>query len=80
VRSADYLTPLQEKMMAQDPAMIRLFARHLAADLERRGQPGAQIYAMAYASLNGRPSQLLIDPNVDLAATRAGRWILPLNR
>jgi hypothetical protein len=40
------------------------------------------VRADAFASLNGRPSQRLIDPTIDLARERpswsAPRWILPL--
>ena len=67
IRTRDYLTPLQQKMMAQDPEMIRALARHIAADFKERGTPGVEIRATAYATLNGRPSQQLIDPNVNLA-------------
>ena len=74
------LTPRQEMMMAQDPYLIRQFARHLAADLKARGQPAAQVRVNAYASLNGRPSQPLIDPTVDLARAPGSGWIVPLQR
>ena len=74
----DYLTPRQETMMAQDPDLIRAFARHLAADLRRQGHPQIQIRADAFATLNGRPSQRMIDPKVNLAARVPGGWILPL--
>ncbi len=62
-----YLTPRQETLMARDPYLIREMARHFAADLKRHGFPGVQIQASAFASLNGRPSQPLIDPQIDLA-------------
>ena len=74
----DYLTPRQETMMAQDPDLIRAFARHLAADLRKQGHPQIQIRADAFATLNGRPSQRMIDPKVNLAARVPGGWILPL--
>ena len=64
-----YLTPRQETMMAQDPDLIRALARRLAADLKTEGHPQIQIRADAFATLNGRPSQRLIDPNVNLAGT-----------
>jgi hypothetical protein len=41
-----------------------------------------RVYADAWASLNGRPRQRLIDPSVDLASEPWSlwpkRWILPL--
>lgn len=74
----DYLSARQERMMAQDPFMIRAFARHVASDYARSGRTGLEIHADAFVALNGRPMQRLIDPKVDLAATDAGEWIVPL--
>jgi hypothetical protein len=74
----DYLTPRQEVMMAQDPDLIRAMARRLAHDLKARGFTEVQIHADAFATLNGRPSQRLIDPTVNLAAPVPRGWILPL--
>lgn len=78
VDTEDYLTPRQQIMMAQDPDLIREMARHLAADLKARGFQHIQIRADAFATLNGRPSQRMIDPTVDLAANVSRNWILPL--
>jgi hypothetical protein len=80
VRMRDYVTQRQEKMMAQDPFMIRALARHVAADLCARGVAGAAVRADSFASLNGRPAQRLIDPGVDLAAALPRDWIVPLKR
>ena len=44
----------------------------------RRSYPQIQIRADAFATLNGRPSQRMIDPKVNLAAQVPGGWILPL--
>jgi hypothetical protein len=72
------LTPRQEMMMAQDPDLISAFARRLAADLQKPGQPPVQIYVDAFATLNGRPGQRMIDPKVNLAGPLPRGWILPL--
>jgi vitamin K-dependent gamma-carboxylase len=80
VRVRDYVTERQEKMMAQDPFMIRALARHVAADLRARGVAGAEVRADSFASFNGRPVQRLIDPSVDLAAAVPPAWIVPLKR
>lgn len=64
----EYLTPLQEKQMSFQPDMILALAHHIARDFAGRGHPGVEVRAEAYVSLNGRPSQLLLDPTVDLAA------------
>jgi hypothetical protein len=80
VRTRDYVTERQEKMMAQDPAMIRALARHIADALRARGVAGVEVRVDAFASLNGRPAQRLIDPGVDLAGPVTSGWILPLSR
>jgi vitamin K-dependent gamma-carboxylase len=78
IPTGNYLTPRQEALMAQDPDLIHQMARHLAADLESRGFKQIQIHADAFATLNGRPSQRLIDPNVNLAAGMPKQWIVPM--
>ena len=80
VRLRDYVTERQEKMMAQDPFMVRALARHVAADLHARGMADVEVRADAFAALNGRPVQRLIDPEVDLAAPSPADWIVPLQR
>ena len=80
IATKEYLTPRQEMMMAQDPQLIRAFARHLSSELKRRGQPDVQIKVNAYASLNGRPSQPIINPAVDLAGPFSSDWIVPMAR
>ena len=80
----DYLTPRQAKMMATRPAMIRQLARTIAQDFRQKGFGDVEVHAAAYASLNGRPSQRLIDFKVDLARTRTDLWeassVLPLQQ
>jgi vitamin K-dependent gamma-carboxylase len=80
VRLRDYVTERQEKMMAQDPFMIRALARHVAADLRARSVADVEVRADAFAALNGRPVQRLIDPDVDLAAPSLAEWIVLLQR
>jgi vitamin K-dependent gamma-carboxylase len=76
------LTPLQYKMMSTDADMIHEYARHLAERRRMGGEHDVEVYADAYASLNGRPSQRLIDPTVDLASRSRSilpkPWIVPL--
>jgi HTTM domain/Vitamin K-dependent gamma-carboxylase, lumenal domain len=78
----DYLSPQQERQMAFQPDMILEFAHHLRDRLESEGIADPEIRALAYVSLNGRPSQLLIDPGVDLARVPRSLarkdWVLPL--
>lgn len=80
IATKEHLTPRQELMMAQDPQLIRAFARHLSSELKSHGQTAVQIKVNAYASLNGRPSQPMINPAVDLAGPVSSDWIVPLAR
>ncbi|MBL8951688.1 MAG: HTTM domain-containing protein [Myxococcaceae bacterium] len=74
----DVLSRRQAKKMTTRPEMIRQLARELS-----RQHGGAPIYVDAFASLNGRPMQRLIDPTVDLSREErtlgAARWIVPLD-
>jgi len=74
----DYLTPRQEIMMAQDPYLIRAMARRLAADFQKQNCRPIKVKAEAFATLNGHPSQRIIDPEVDLARATPPGWIIPL--
>lgn len=76
------LSALQYKMMSTQPDMIHEYAlvlaqRYTAADGQR-----PRVYAEAWAALNGRPAQRLIDPGIDLAAQartlRPAPFIVPL--
>lgn len=72
------ITPRQQVLMAQDPGMIRQLAQRLAADLPAQGKAGWEVRADAWATLNGRPSQRLIRPDVNLAGSLPADWIVPL--
>ena len=60
--------------------MIRDFARMIRQDHERRGRR-VEVRADVWASVNGRPSRLLVDPEADLSRAdevwSAAEWILP---
>lgn len=76
------LTPLQYRMMSTQPDMIHDYARALRRRYEVLGHHNVAVYARAYAALNGRPSQLLVDPKRDLGSAprslAASDWIVPL--
>jgi len=77
-----YVTERQAEKMATRPDMILQLAHHIATDLRAKGHRDVRVRARVKASLNGRRPQLLIDPDVDLAAQprtlwRAS-WIMPL--
>lgn len=63
-----YLQPRQESEMAGQPDLIHQLARHIAGDFAARGMGDVEVRAEARVSLNGRPTALLLDPTVDLAA------------
>lgn len=66
--TANILTPRQHMMMAQDPELIRAMARHLG-----RIHPNLEIRCDAFATLNGRPAQRLIKPELNLAGRLSAR-------
>ena len=79
----DELTTYQARRMATRPRMILQYARHLAESLSSEGSGRWAVHADARASLNGRPSQSLVDPTADLALPDAdgeASWIVPLQR
>ena len=77
------LTDAQLIRMSGHPDLILEFSHFLADEFRQAGQSEIEIRALTLVALNGREPQMLIDPNVDLAAEqrswRAKRWILPLN-
>ncbi len=81
---ADYLTPVQEKMMSTQPDMILQFAHYLASQLKNKGIEQPEIYAQSYVALNGRSSQKFIDDQANLAAIPEGWqhkwWVLPFEK
>lgn len=69
--------------MVKNPHMILQYAHALDNTFKDMNLSGVEIRAVAIASLNGRPFQLLIDPEVDLAQASYGffeipGWIIPL--
>jgi hypothetical protein len=74
----------QEKQMAMQPDMILQFAHFLGAHYAEEGLQNPQVRAEVYVTLNARPSQLLIDPTVDLMketdSFQAKTWILPFEK
>lgn len=76
-----YLTWRQANEMAGQPDLILQVAHMVADELRHKGIARPEVRVEAWVSLNGRPSSLLIDPNVDLAAVSDGiapaNWILP---
>ncbi|MBZ5712732.1 HTTM domain-containing protein [Nannocystis pusilla] len=67
--------------MTGRPEMILELAHHIGAQLEAEGTPDVEIRVHAWTSVNGRPKQLLIDPEVDLMKVERSlfpaSWIRP---
>ena len=83
VNNYDFLTPNQEKMMSTQPDMILQFAHYLENHFRSEGIKNPKITAEVYVTLNGRASQLLIDPSLDLTKISDSfahkNWILELD-
>lgn len=83
VNNWDYLTPKQEKEMATRPDMILQFAHYLEEEHQKNSSSDLEITVESNVTLNGRRSQPMIDPKVDLTEQERGfthkKWILPFN-
>jgi len=81
VENREFLNPHQEKQMAMQPDMILQFAHYLGQYYSRKGIESPAVRAEVYVTLNGKPSQLLIDDQVDLMKLddtfAAKKWIKP---
>ena len=68
--------------MSTRPDMILQYAHHLADVYEEQGYENIQVKVKLVASVNNRPPQLLIDPDVNLAEQPRTlfpkSWIIPL--
>lgn len=81
VMPGEYLNRYQEQEFAGQPDLILQLAHRIARDFRARGHREVEVRVDAFASLNGRRSARLIDPDVDLARIDDGvapaAWILP---
>ncbi|MEL6591833.1 MAG: HTTM domain-containing protein, partial [Bacteroidota bacterium] len=80
VDNDDFLTSFQEKQMSTQADFILEYAHYLGHQYEAKGVKNPEVYVENYVALNGRPSRLFVDPEVNLMeinpslATRT--WIL----
>lgn len=72
VNPNDFLTKIQARQMSFQPDMILQFAHYLHQYYLENGIGDTEIRVECYASLNGRGSQLLINPNIDLVKEKEG--------
>jgi hypothetical protein len=70
VINSDFLNAHQEKQMAMQPDMILQFAHILRDYYAGQGMREPRVRVEAYATLNARPSRLLIDSSRNLAEER----------
>lgn len=81
VNNAQFLTPLQEKMMSTQPDMILKYAHYLAEEYKKNGLKNPEVYGEVYVTLNGKPSRLFIDSTANLAKQHLSwkhyNWVLP---
>jgi hypothetical protein len=84
VVNSEFLNHHQEKQMAMQPDMILQFAHFLHRHYSALGMHDPVVRSEVYVTLNARPSALLIDPQVNLAAQRdtwrPKAWVLPAPR
>jgi hypothetical protein len=67
VDNSEFLNRHQEKQMAFQPDMILQYAHFLEEKYKTKENLNPIIRAEVYVTLNGRRSQLLFDPNLDLS-------------
>ena len=83
VRPSTYLTPNQERHMSRQPDLILQMAKIIENDYVNRGIENPEVRVESWVSLNGRGSQLFIDPSVDLTKIEDNwkhkNWIIPLD-
>ncbi len=83
VDNKEFLTPLQEKMMATQPDMILQYAHILRDHYSRLGLESPQVYVDSYVALNGRLGKPLVSPLTNLALEKESfnhkPWILPFD-
>jgi len=82
VPNRQFLNDEQEKQMAMQPDLILQYAHFLKKYYATKGVTNPAVRAKVQVTLNARPSQLLIDPEVDLSKIQDGwqqkDWILEM--
>jgi hypothetical protein len=79
----EHLTHKQIAGISTRPDMTWQYAQYLKEKFRKEGRGEVAVYADVRASLNGRPLQQLIDPQVNLAGEpwywfKSHDWIMPL--
>lgn len=84
VENREFLNSHQEKQMAFQPDMILQFAHFLGKHYQQSGKDMPEVHVEAWVTLNARPSQLIIDPKINLMEVQDSwkqkNWIIPLKK
>ncbi|HXW53879.1 MAG TPA: HTTM domain-containing protein [Myxococcota bacterium] len=84
IDSKRYLSDRQIEKMPTRPFLMLQFAHHLRDLYTAPGEKPAEVYAETRVRINGRRSQRLIDPQVDLAVVAPsevpGPWVFPIRQ
>jgi len=67
IDNKEYLTYMQEKMMATQPDMMVDYAKFLKHEFIARGYKDPMVRAESFVTVNGSGSRAFIDPEVDLS-------------
>jgi hypothetical protein len=67
IDNRDYLTPIQEKMMATQPDMMVDYAKFLKMEFGKRGIRDPEVRVKSFVTLNGSGSREFVDPSFNLA-------------
>lgn len=83
ISNSEYLTAMQEKMMATQPDMLVDYAHFLKKEYEKKGFINPEVLAESYVTLNGKASQLIVNKKTVLSNEadnlKPKDWILPLS-
>jgi hypothetical protein len=81
VDNALFLNPHQEKQLATQPDFILQYAQYLSTHYSTGSGNRPKVRAEVWVTLNGAPSQLLFDPELELTALKDGfspkTWLNP---
>jgi hypothetical protein len=82
VSNSEYLTQMQEKMMATQPDMLINYAHFLKQEFEKKGFKDPEVLAESYVTLNGKTSRLIVDKTTVLSEEednlKPKKWIIPI--
>ncbi len=70
----DELTPRQTRKMLGKPDLVVQYAHHLARRFEREQGLQVEVQGLVKVSLNHRPRQPLVDPEIDLTTVQTSLW------